>query len=103
MNGVGAKTKWVDHPIVEIDIIDFTIDVPEDEPNTTKYFLKVRKTAVLDEYSTYMINSDVELEIYTPKDTFTDSEINSIIYENWYDYYILVCELSFRVYLILTV
>jgi len=102
INGVGATTKWVDNPIVETDIIDFTIDVPEDEPNTTKYFLKVRKTAVLDEYSVYMINSDVELEIYTPKDTSTDSGENAIFYEIGDTYNIVDGQHSFQEILIQT-
>jgi hypothetical protein len=54
---------------IDVEVVDFTIDVTTDEPPVTNYYLKVQKPADVDPL--VLGNNNALLEIYTPKKRVT--------------------------------
>lgn len=59
---VSSKT-WMDK--VDVEVVDFTIDVDETDPTIINYLLKVRKPTSISQAT--LTGNNVMLEVYTPK------------------------------------
>jgi hypothetical protein len=58
-----ATKTWFDK--IDVEVVDFTIDVDAEDPTIINYYLKVQKPASVDPL--VLGNNNVLLEIYTPK------------------------------------
>lgn len=74
---------WFKFPFVELDIVDFTIEVNPEDAGDTHYWLKVRNTPLLDNYD--LTDTDVVMELFTPKGEVVDTN-QGIFYEIGFDY-----------------
>lgn len=57
--------KYFRFPFIDLDIVDFKIDVSPTDPTDVKYYLKVRETSLLDK--AWLAGKEILMELYTPK------------------------------------
>ena len=78
LDASGNLVKWFKYPFIELDIIDFKIEVNPSDQTDIKYLLKIRNTDLLD--ITELTGKDIVMELWTPKGRTVDAN-SEIFYE----------------------
>lgn len=68
--------KYFRFPFIDLDIVDFKIDVNDADPTDVKYYLKVRNTDLLSQSE--IEGKEILMEVYTPKKRALDT--NSLLF-----------------------
>lgn len=67
-----TPVKYFRFPFIDLDIVDFKVDVSETDPSDVSYFLKVRNTDLLN--LSEITGKEILMELYTPRKRAIDTE-----------------------------